>query len=146
MTYAIIKNNSIEAVGEIRQLFPNVSFTSDGPDQQFLAENGVVEVIKDRAFNSASEKLDFCPPYIEDGKVYAVQVIALSAQELAEKEEAQKQRVRVDRNSKLAQCDWTQLADSSVDKAAWASYRQELRDVPQQQGFPWNITWPAMPL
>jgi len=63
----------------------------------------------------------------------------------AMKDAEQAERVRVDRNSKLADCDWTQLADSPVDKTAWATYRQALRDVPAQAGFPWNINWPDQP-
>lgn len=54
-------------------------------------------------------------------------------------------RVREQRNKLLAECDWTQLADSPVDKAAWATYRQALRDVPAQAGFPWEVTWPTKP-
>ena len=49
------------------------------------------------------------------------------------------------RNDKLANCDWTQLADSTADKAAWATYRQALRDVPAQSGFPWTVQWPDQP-
>jgi len=51
--------------------------------------------------------------------------------------------VRLERNAKLVATDWTQLADSTVDKAAWATYRQALRDVPTQSGFPWEVTWPT---
>ena len=58
---------------------------------------------------------------------------------------AQTVSVRDQRNKKLADCDWTQLADAPVDKAAWASYRQELRDIPSQAGFPWEVTWPSVP-
>lgn len=58
---------------------------------------------------------------------------------------AQATSVRADRNERLKACDWTQLQDSSVDKAAWASYRQALRDVPEQAGFPWEVQWPAEP-
>lgn len=53
--------------------------------------------------------------------------------------------VRDERNKRLAECDWTQLADAPVDDATWAVYRQALRDIPTQAGFPWNITWPAKP-
>lgn len=49
------------------------------------------------------------------------------------------------RNDELAKTDWTQLADSSADKAAWALYRQALRDLPQQSSFPDQITWPIKP-
>ena len=53
--------------------------------------------------------------------------------------------VRADRNARLAATDWTQIADSTADKPAWAAYRQALRDVPSQAGFPWIVTWPQEP-
>jgi len=50
------------------------------------------------------------------------------------------------RDQLLAQTDWTQAADvPQATKDKWASYRQALRDVPQQPGFPDNIQWPAKP-
>lgn len=55
---------------------------------------------------------------------------------------------RGERNRLLAACDWTQVPDSplsSDDKAAWAAYRTELRNVPSQTGFPTNIVWPTPP-
>ncbi len=53
--------------------------------------------------------------------------------------------VRAERNTKLAATDWTQITDATADKAAWAIYRQALRDVTTQAGFPWTITWPDAP-
>ena len=47
------------------------------------------------------------------------------------------------RNRLLSQSDWTQASDSPVDKTAWAAYRQALRDIPEQSGFPDNIDWPT---
>lgn len=52
---------------------------------------------------------------------------------------------RSHRNRLLAQSDWTQVSDAPVDQAAWATYRQALRDVPQQAGFPHDVTWPIAP-
>jgi hypothetical protein len=40
------------------------------------------------------------------------------------------ERMRIRRDAKLAASDWTQTADAPVDKAAWAAYRQALRDFP----------------
>jgi len=51
--------------------------------------------------------------------------------------------VRAERNSKLAQCDWTQLPDAPVDAATWAVYRQALRDITTQDD-PFNIEWPVI--
>jgi hypothetical protein len=61
----------------------------------------------------------------------------------AEAEQAAK--VRAQRNDKLAASDWTQLSDSTADKAAWAAYRQALRDITAQASFPWTIDWPEQP-
>lgn len=52
--------------------------------------------------------------------------------------------IRIERNRRLAECDWTQLPDSPADKPAWAAYRQQLRDVTQQPD-PFNIDWPSIP-
>ena len=58
------------------------------------------------------------------------------------------ERVREDRNKRLADCDWTQLPDSPLDadaKLAWQLYRETLRMVPEQPGFPHNVEWPEEP-
>jgi hypothetical protein len=63
----------------------------------------------------------------------------------AAKDEEQAKSIRTSRNEKLKECDWTQVADAPVDQAAWATYRQALRDVTSQVGFPWDIIWPNDP-
>ena len=63
----------------------------------------------------------------------------------AQKDVEQAENVRRTRNQMLSDCDWTQLADSPIDKTIWATYRQQLRDVPAQTGFPWNVNWPTQP-
>lgn len=63
----------------------------------------------------------------------------------AMKDAEQAANVRRTRNDKLKDCDWTQLADSTADKAAWATHRQALRDITAQAGFPWTIDWPVAP-
>lgn len=69
----------------------------------------------------------------------------MSDQEKAEADYKQGELVRADRNRRLAECDWTQLPDAPVDHAVWAAYRQELRDVTGQSGFPWDVQWPTQP-
>jgi len=63
----------------------------------------------------------------------------------AQKDAEQYKSVRETRNQKLKDTDWTQVADAPVDKAAWATYRQKLRDITTQAGFPWDVTWPDAP-
>lgn len=52
---------------------------------------------------------------------------------------------RIERNRLLRDTDWTHTLDAPVDRAAWAVYRQALRDVPQQAGFPSAVDWPVAP-
>lgn len=54
-------------------------------------------------------------------------------------------QLREHRNKLLADSDWTQVADAPVDKAAWATYRQALRDMPSSADFPWDAVWPTKP-
>lgn len=63
----------------------------------------------------------------------------------ATKDAEQATSVRASRTQLLKDSDWTQIADSTADKAAWATYRQALRDISAQSSFPWNITWPTQP-
>ena len=63
----------------------------------------------------------------------------------ATKDAEQAKSVRQTRTEKLKDSDWTQIADSTADKALWATYRQALRDVTSQAGFPWTIEWPVAP-
>jgi hypothetical protein len=63
----------------------------------------------------------------------------------AQKDAEQAKSVREQRNTKLTESDWTQVADAPVDKSVWATYRQALRDVTSQSGFPWTIDWPTQP-
>lgn len=53
--------------------------------------------------------------------------------------------LRRDRNRRLAASDWTQVPDAPVDQSAWASYRQELRDLPANTDDPRDIVWPQEP-
>jgi hypothetical protein len=63
----------------------------------------------------------------------------------AQKDAEQAKSVRQSRSEKLADSDWTQVADAPVDKTVWATYRQALRDITAQSGFPWSVTWPDAP-
>lgn len=81
-----------------------------------------------------------------EGKWYTKYRVAdLDADGIAAKDAEQAKNIRNTRNDKLKECDWTQLADSTADKTAWATYRQALRDVPKQANFPWDVQWPTQP-
>ena len=84
-------------------------------------------------------------PVFTDGETTAAEQEAAYK---ASKDAEQAKSVRTSRDDKLKECDWTQLDDtplSNTVKATWAIYRQALRDVTTQAGFPWTITWPDAP-
>ena len=81
-------------------------------------------------------------PIFTDGETTAAEQEAAYK---AAKDAEQAKSIRNSRTEKLKDSDWTQIADSTADKAVWATYRQALRDVPTQAGFPWTITWPESP-
>ena len=58
------------------------------------------------------------------------------------------EEARAKRDKLLAETDWTQVMDAPIDAAtreAYRAYRQALRDIPEQEGFPETITWPELP-
>jgi len=53
--------------------------------------------------------------------------------------------LRLSRRRLLSNSDWTQVPDAPVDSAAWAVYRQQLRDLPANTTDPRNVVWPEPP-
>jgi len=144
MKIAIIENSIITAHGEHTEVFPNVSFPQDGLDLMWAQERNAYQIQSDRT-RLPTQKLTSVEPYIENGVVYDV-IVENKTQDELDAETAQKaNEVRSKRNMLLTQSDWTQLADAPVDNLAWAVYRQALRDITLQAGFPFNVDFPVNP-
>lgn len=80
----------------------------------------------------------------QDGVLVAV----LDEDLVAAKTEMTWQALRVQRDTELAECDWTVLADSplnTTDKNAWKAYRTALRDLPENTEDPASPVWPSKP-
>lgn len=133
-------------IADYRDVFRNTSFPPNGPSDEFLAEQGAYKVNLFLPHNARTEKLVSCDPYIQDGWAYTVEVQPKTQEELDADTEAEAARVRAARNTKLTECDWTQGKDiPDTVSNPWAFYRQELRDIPNQSGFPWIVVWPDAP-
>jgi hypothetical protein len=149
--YVLIDNTSVlkfpYSIQELRQDNPNTSFPSPMGEED-LATWGVFPVVPQDppAYDPATETLSQVNPVLEDGEwLQSWSVTEADADEIAKRLDEQSSVVRADRNQRLASCDWTQLSDAPVDATAWAVYRQELRDVTGQAGFPWTVVWPVAP-
>ena len=119
-----------------------VSFPASMPDER-LAEWGVFPVTTTAQPTPAPGQIVEEITPIEIGGVWTQQwnVRAATQQET----DSQADEVRSQRNRLLYECDWTQLSDAPVNSLDWANYRQALREVPNQAGFPWSVVWPTPP-
>lgn len=147
--YARVENNVVVEYpvyqGEIQKRFPNTSFTIP-----FVPPEGYVTVVSSEypQVDHTKDVVEDTPQNIDGTWTQVWSVVDATPEEIAQRTDAQANAVRGQRNSLLAACDWTQLADSPLDpeaKSAWAFYRENLRMVPQQPGFPWNVVWPPEP-
>jgi hypothetical protein len=132
---------------DLTQENPNVSFPSV-LGAEILANFNVFQVIEqekpdtDNLYYIVKRHL---PEMVNGEWVLLWDVIQKTQEQLDEEAEIEAEAIRSSRNKKLSLSDWTQIEDAPVNKQAWATYRQALRDVPSQAGFPWEVTWPQQP-
>ncbi len=146
MQFAKVIYRQVTAVGTLREMFPNVSFPRTGPTQHFLNENQCMIVKYDKPYAKYSERLEMVAPYYENGAVYGVRVIPMTAQEIADQKEGALFDLKAKRDALLVQSDGKVAKDSTANKPAWEAYRKQLRDFPAtiaDARYPY--TFPAAP-
>jgi len=143
MNYAIIDGTTVKNTGTIQELFPNTSFSINGPNTDFLNANNVVELVENLSYTAPTQKITTVEPYLENGKVYTVKVESTTTEEQTILKNNQWQNVRQERNMLLKETDWRASSDLTLSDD-WKNYRQALRDVPTQSD-PYNIAWPTEP-
>lgn len=140
-------NNIVEyPIDDIRARFPNTSLPVDLTILENLP-NGYVYVknTSQPVADWDENAVELDPVYDGSGWAQAWELQPASQDEITQRTAAKAIEIRSRRNALLVESDWTQLADSPTDKTAWATYRQALRDVTTQQGFPWEVSWPVEP-
>ncbi len=143
MKYAIIDGTTVKSTGTIQQLFPSTSFTTAGPNSDFLTANNVVELVETLSFTTPTQKLSTVDAYLESGKAYTVKVESTTTEEQTALKNTAWENIRNQRNTKLKDTDWRASSDLTLSDA-WKTYRQALRDITTQSD-PYNITWPTEP-
>lgn len=130
---------------ELRRDNPNTSFPSEMGDEALASWNVFLCDEQDEPVVTDRQYAERATPTLVKGKWTVSWVVKqISDDEWALKAGYQWADIRAQRNAMLSASDWTQLSDAPVDKAAWAVYRQALRDITQQNN-PFNITWPEQP-
>lgn len=137
-------------VGQLRRDNPNTSFPKRIPDDM-LAGWGVYPVtftaqpdIDDRTQKVEREAT---PSLVAGAWTLGWSTSNKTTEEIAEYDADAATSVRSERDTRLAQSDWTQVADAPVDAVAWATYRQALRDITAHANWP-NLVdsdWPTKP-
>lgn len=127
---------------------PTVYQTAESLSDKQRAEFGVHLIVDLPKPELPREQKYGDPLYVINGASVerSYPVLQKSQEEIDADTEAKAAEVRAERNAKLSATDWTQGKDipDSVS-TPWAAYRQALRDVPDQPGFPWSVVWPTQP-
>ena len=132
-------------IKELREAYPNVSLPAE-LSEEALSDWGVYSVASTQTPNDYTKNITEGTPVLTDGVYYQNWVITNATEsEINYRLENQWEEIRLIRNELLKESDWTQLSDvSQTIKDLWIVYRQELRNITNQQN-PFNIEWPVKP-
>jgi len=157
--YRLKSDGSVKTKSEVVALFPNTSIPKIWTEQ--VCSDLGIDVVFETPQPTSSEaykhyvrngveqndKDQWVQAWVERDMFAATDDKTKSEQETeyqTKLDAAVAKDVRVKRNNLLAATDWLGMSDVTMS-TAWATYRQALRDVPGQSGFPNNITWPDEP-
>ena len=150
MIIAKLDGDTIVAVGECQELFPNTRFYAGGPDETWMANHSCVHIVKYLSYDSSTQKNESVTPYFKDGKVYTRRVTDMTDSEKAEvvtgKTSEAATRNREERNKRLSACDWVvtkALESGGSVPSSWSTYRTALRNLPSHARWP-NLKSPDM--
>lgn len=152
--YAKIINDEVVkfpyTIHELKLDNPHTSFANNiETDFVTLAEFNIFMVLEGvkPEFDVLSEKVvkaDIAK--VNDKWIELWQILPLSEDEKNKLKDEKSFEVRAERNRLLAESDWTQFRDIDESiSAKWVSYRQQLRDISLQEGFPFQVQFPSKP-
>lgn len=147
MNYCLVENNAIvDGPRALPSSWRNVSGLNWLSDEELRALGWLPVRIDEGAVDEKFVGSTFiiAPYEVIEVKMWRPYTV----EEKAQIDNQKSKQIRAERNAKLAECDWTQLNDTPLDnpaKVEWTNYRQSLRDITNQAGFPHNVVWPVKP-
>jgi len=138
------------SVGQLRRDNPNTSFPKQIPSEM-LESYGVYTVVYTDmpSIDDRTQKVEqeATPSLVAGAWTVGWTTSDKTAEEVQEYDDTHAASVRSERDALLSQSDWTQVSDAPVDAAAWATYRQALRDITDHVNFPYldDADWPTKP-
>jgi len=127
------------SIGQLRRDNPNTSFPKS-PSDALLADWGVYSyTVPDQpAVDSMPQTLkQTALPAVDGAWTHGWEVSNLSIEDAG-------RNIRSQRDNLLSQTDWMALSDVTMSPE-WVAYRQALRDITSQEGFPYAVIWPTKP-
>lgn len=136
-------------LGDLLQDNPNTSFPAE-ISEEILNSFGLYRVTRldlpnswDRSTQNVEEKTE---PELVDGEwIIGYILVDKTDEEIAAYDYKVKTFIIEERNRLLAETDWMTLSDSPGMSDAWKAYRQSLRDITLQDGYPNSVVWPEIP-
>ena len=149
MSYRLRTSGAILTQGEVRKLFANTSFPAvwDSSVCDFIGIDPILESPQPTTNRFQSSYQDGIEQDPLGNWVWKWNISNWDQDAIDAATVQQWSSIRTERNTKIAATDWTQVDDApftNVEKAAWATYRQALRDITLQTD-PFAITWPTAP-
>ena len=159
MEYRVRSSGELKSQGEIRKLNPNVSLPKVWNDNVYdaLGIDPVLETPKPEASGAYKVVVrngveqdandNWVEKWVEQDMFADTSDATKAEQEAAYQATLDADaavRVRAQRDDLIAATDWRAASDLTLS-SDWTTYRQALRDVPGQEGFPHTITWPTAP-
>jgi len=149
--YVKVEDGVVEAFPygqrELKRDNPHTSFPRAMSDAE-LAEHGLYPVSPreiPQPFDPLTQNAEVINPVLEAGVwVQTWSITAASSSEIEQRTADLIQSLEGQRNQYLSETDWMALSDNTLTPE-WASYRQALRDIASQGGFPFSVTWPTKP-
>ena len=136
---------------QLRRDNPNTSFSTK-ISTQLLAQYGVYKAVEEErpSYNERTQSIAMNNVAFNSNGVwvYGWTIVDKTAEEIAAYDTEQSMSIRSQRDELLASCDWMAIKAfeaGSTLSAEWATYRQALRDVTAQAGFPHDVTFPTKP-
>ncbi len=148
--YRIRSDGSLKTQGEVRQMYPNTSFPKTWTPE-LVEELGLDPVFETPAPTTTVYQTAFKDGVEQDAKgnwVWKWAVSELDAEAKSVKDAEAAKAARAQRDRLIAETDWLVIKNLELNQnvpGKWEVYRQDLRDIPQQAGFPHNVTWPVKP-
>lgn len=133
-------------IEKLRNDEPGISFPDIIPQPLLEQYNVFPVVVSSRPEINYDQDATLREAVYENGQwIYHWDIITVDQETLTQRIERQENAVRSERDRLLRDSDWTQAKDIPDHiSSVWQPYRQQLRDVPQQEGFPFNVVWPVV--